>query len=51
MSGTDVRVHRSRRRLLGAVGLAVLAAVTLLTAPAAAAPAEEVIVLPGSQFG
>ena len=48
MSGTDLRLRRSRRRLKGAVGLAVVAAVTWLTAPAAAAPAEEVIVLPGA---
>src|SRR4029450_1890274 len=48
MSGTGVRIRRSRRRLLGAVGLAVLAAVTWLTLPAAAAPAEDVLVLPGA---
>ena len=48
MSGTDLRIGRSRRRLLGAVGLAVVAAVTWVTAPATAAPAEEVIVLPGA---
>jgi sugar lactone lactonase YvrE len=48
MSGTDLRLRRSRRRLMGAVGLAVVAAVTWLTAPAAAGPAEEVIVLPGA---
>jgi sugar lactone lactonase YvrE len=47
MPGIDLWILRSRRRLLGAVGLAVLAAVTWLT-PAAAAPAEEVIVLPGA---
>jgi sugar lactone lactonase YvrE len=48
MSGTDVRIRRSWRRLVGAVGIAVLAAVTGLTAPAAGAPAEDVIVLPGA---
>ena len=48
MSGTDLRIGRPRGRLLGAVGLAVVAAVTWVTAPATAAPAEEVIVLPGA---
>ena len=48
MSGTDLRVRRSRHRLLGTLGLLGFAAATWLTAPAAAAPAEEVIVLPGA---
>ncbi len=48
MSGTDLRMGRSRRRLVGAAALALVAAATWLTPPAAAAPAEEVIVLPGA---
>jgi sugar lactone lactonase YvrE len=48
MSGTDSRIRRSWRRWLGAVGLLGVAAGTWLAAPAAAAPAEEVIVLPGA---
>jgi sugar lactone lactonase YvrE len=48
MSGTDSRIRRSWRRWLGAVGLLGFAAGTWLAAPAAAAPAEEVIVLPGA---
>ena len=48
MSGTDLRMGRSGRRLVAAVGLALVAAATWLTPPAAAAPAEEVIVLPGA---
>ena len=48
MSGTDLRMGRSGRRLVAAVGLALAAAATWLTPPAAAAPAEEVIVLPGA---
>jgi sugar lactone lactonase YvrE len=48
MSGTDLRLRRLLRRLLGAVGLIGVATVTCLTAPAAARPAEEVIVLPGA---
>ena len=48
MSGTDLRVRRSWHRLLGALGLLGVMAAAWLTAPAAAAPAEEVIVLPGA---
>ena len=48
MSGTEMRIRRSQRGLLRAVGLAAVMAITSLTAPAVARPAEEVIVLPGA---
>jgi sugar lactone lactonase YvrE len=48
MSVSDVSIRRVRRRLLTAMGLLAVAAVTWLAGPAAAAPAEGVIVLPGA---
>ena len=48
MLGTVGQIRRSGRGLLGAVGLVSLVAVTGVMGPAAAAPATEVIVLPGA---
>ena len=48
MSGAVVRNRRSWRGLLGAVGLFGLVMVSGIAAPAAAAPATDVIVLPGA---
>jgi sugar lactone lactonase YvrE len=47
MSGAVVRIRRTGRRL-GAVGLFVLVVAAGVAAPAAAAPATDVIVLPGA---
>jgi sugar lactone lactonase YvrE len=48
MLETVGQIRRSWRGLLGAVGLVSLVAVTGIVAPAAAAPATDVIVLPGA---
>ncbi len=48
MLGTVVRNRRSWRGLLGLIGLFGLVAVTGIAAPASAAPATDVIVLPGA---
>ena len=48
MLGTVGRIRRSWPGLVGAVGLVSLVAVTGVIAPAAAAPATNVIVLPGA---
>jgi sugar lactone lactonase YvrE len=48
MSGAVVGIRRSLRGLVGTAGLLGTVAVTGMTAPAAAAPAADVIVLPGA---
>jgi sugar lactone lactonase YvrE len=48
MSGAVARIRRSLRGLVGTVGLLGIVAVTGMIAPAAAAPATDVIVLPGA---